>query len=253
MDSVETEDDDWSPDAFRKAVTSNLQEGRFALYIVVDEVNPELRRIVDYLNAQPGSGLQLFALELKYFKDEGAEIVLPRLYGVSEPRRPGPASEAWSEERFRGAAATAAPERDRELLLDLVDFFKGKGWQVQLGKGKDHGRMVFRVSHPLARNGALSVFRLRSDGRMKMGFGRITRELPEPTASTVIQDILKAIRLPSVQRWFDDTYAVKGKVKSGWPGPNRRLSELLPDKETLDRFKTGLVSWAEDAARDLKA
>lgn len=44
MQEVEKEEEDWSAEEFRKAVTTNLREGRFALFIVVDEINEELRR-----------------------------------------------------------------------------------------------------------------------------------------------------------------------------------------------------------------
>lgn len=62
-------------------------------------------------SSKPGPGLQLFALELKYFRDDAAEIVLPRLYGVSERRATPSGSQLWDESRF------LAPAQER-LLAD---------------------------------------------------------------------------------------------------------------------------------------
>ncbi|MBI3336290.1 hypothetical protein HYZ98_01845 [Candidatus Peregrinibacteria bacterium] len=52
MEQAEKENDEWSREGFRNAVEANLKNGTFALFIVVDTINEELRRIIDFLNSK---------------------------------------------------------------------------------------------------------------------------------------------------------------------------------------------------------
>lgn len=72
----------WGKLAFREALAENLRAGRFRLVIVVDKVNDELRRIVEYLNACTQPSFQILCAELRYFATGSARLLVPALIGA---------------------------------------------------------------------------------------------------------------------------------------------------------------------------
>jgi len=134
MEEARKEEEDWSSGEFQKAVTDNLNDGRFGLFIVVDEINEELRRIIDFVNSKDVGDLQLHALELKYFPTSQGEVVLPQIYGtaVERPREP---REAWGKPQFfKRAEERVGDARTLMLLRDLYDFLEGAHFDVTFGK-----------------------------------------------------------------------------------------------------------------------
>jgi len=231
IEEVEKEEDDWSSEEFMAAVSANLRDGNFALFIVVDEINEELRRIIDFLNTKTLEAFNLYALELKYFKAAAGEIVLPQVYGVSQERsstrRLG--LPLWENSSFRQSLETNVTDaKERAAFMELYEFLLANADQQKWGRGKDAGRVGFRMRHPRAKDGYVTLFRLKSDGGMKMGFGRIVRELPMREADEAGKQLLKSIGLAAVQKWYEEVYVVNGKpVRSSWPGSNRKVTEVL--------------------------
>lgn len=68
-------------DSFRDALTTRLSSGDFRLVIAVDEITPELKLIIEYLNGHTLGSLQVLALELRYTKDGDVELLSPSIYG----------------------------------------------------------------------------------------------------------------------------------------------------------------------------
>jgi hypothetical protein len=58
------------PETFWAMVKTNLQAGRVRLIFVADVIPPELRRIVEFLNAQMDPA-EVLALEIKQYVGEG--------------------------------------------------------------------------------------------------------------------------------------------------------------------------------------
>ena len=74
---------EWDEESFRNGINQSLKNGSFILIIVVDEVNEELKRIIRYINECSESAFSLHAIEMRRFKSENIEILVPHLYGVS--------------------------------------------------------------------------------------------------------------------------------------------------------------------------
>lgn len=244
MQEAEKDDEDWTSEDFRSAVAENLRVGRFGLFIVVDEINEELRRIIDFLNTNAGN-LQLYALELKYFRTDGGEIVLPQIYGLTNELPAAASTPTWDEEQFRKRVETTVADIGmRTALLDLFQFLQTNGYHPKWGRGKDAGRVAFRIPHHQARDGFITVIRLKTDGGIKLGLGRITKELGEANGIETARTLLRTLGLPSFDQWAEQEYFVNGKsIKPGWPGKNRPITQLLPDADALKRLKEGLVKF----------
>lgn len=251
MQEAPKEEEDWSADEFREAVTDNLNQGRFGLFIVVDEINEELRRIIDFLNSKNVGDLHLYALELKYFKADQGEVVLPQMYGSSESTAVRPNTSVWDETRFLARAAETLGESDAlQLLREMYEFLKERAYVLKWGKGKDAGRVAFRLPDSGSKDGFITVVRLKSDGTLKLGLGRLPSEIGPDRAVEVARRLVKALNVPAVQKWADETYFTNGKtLKAGWPGAGRLLTALLPDPGSRKQFKEGLAAFAVSQAK----
>ena len=78
------------PDAFWIAVDSNLRAGRVRLVFVSDEIPPELRRIIEFLNGQM-TPAEVIGIEIKQYVGEGMRTLVPRVVGqlLAHPARLG--------------------------------------------------------------------------------------------------------------------------------------------------------------------
>jgi predicted transport protein len=86
-DNVDPEDrlaeflgDESDPDAFWRKVKTNLQAGNIRMLFVADEIPPELRRVVEFLNEQMDPA-EVLAVEIKQYLGQGMKTLVPRLIG----------------------------------------------------------------------------------------------------------------------------------------------------------------------------
>lgn len=86
--SEEYTPEDFDEEYFRTNVHQNLKEGNFVLVITVDEINDELKRIIQYLNDCSESAFTIHALEIYRFQAEETEVLVPNLYGESTKPKP---------------------------------------------------------------------------------------------------------------------------------------------------------------------
>jgi hypothetical protein len=91
-------------DEFWRKAHENLRQGRLRILIIVDSLRPEVRRIIEYLNAEMANA-EIYGLELQCYGDEGASLVLvPRLVGQTQAvadRKQADDSSQWSPDRLR--------------------------------------------------------------------------------------------------------------------------------------------------------
>jgi len=132
---------DWDKEEFEQNLRDSLQEGSFILFIVVDEMNPDLKRTINYMNDV--LGVRIYALELRYFKDKsGMEILVPNVYGGE--KRPQP-PRIWDEKSFFEEARNIVDEETQRTLRKLYDLSKRLG-SVDFGSGRTIP--TFKVSLP---------------------------------------------------------------------------------------------------------
>ena len=65
---------------FWQQVKTNLQAGRVRLLFIADEIPPELRRVVEFLNGQMDPA-EVLAIEVKQFVGENLKALVPRVRG----------------------------------------------------------------------------------------------------------------------------------------------------------------------------
>ena len=107
---------DFEEERCRSEVARRLREGDFRLLVAVDRIDPELRRIIQYVNSRggPGQGLRLVALEFPRYQQGSVQVLVPETYGDELTPRPPTAPKA----RWDHIQALAALEQ-YPLLGDL--------------------------------------------------------------------------------------------------------------------------------------
>lgn len=127
--------------AFWQKVKTNLQAGRVRMVFVADDIPPELRTIVEFLNAQMDPA-EVLAIEIKQFAGEGGRTLVPRVLGQTEAAR-------QKRGGTQGAGKTSWTDWESALAevsnTDVVAFFKREIEKKQ----EDyipHGALRYRIA-----------------------------------------------------------------------------------------------------------
>lgn len=101
-------------DAFWQHAKTNLQAGRVRLLFVADDIPPELRRVVEFLNAQMDPA-EVLAIEIKQYVGHQLTTLVPRVVGQTAEARQkrssvGRAGASWNESSFFTALAAHGDE-----------------------------------------------------------------------------------------------------------------------------------------------
>jgi len=115
QEGAELEIAQWTEEDFRSNVATNLARGRIRLLVVVDKINPELRRIVEFVNECTGSNFEMLCAELKYFEKDKHRIIMPHLIGLAKREARAPSS------RLNEAKFIARVEKERPEAFPLVE------------------------------------------------------------------------------------------------------------------------------------
>ena len=91
--------DEPDADAFWKDVATNLAAKRLRLLFVADGIPDELARVVEFLNEQMPD-IEVLAVEIKRFKGESNEILVPRVIGRLSGRRNSRRGRRLTREQF---------------------------------------------------------------------------------------------------------------------------------------------------------
>lgn len=135
------EDKDWDKESFEQNLRDSLNEGKFKLFIAIDEMNDELQTIISYMKNI--LGVEIYALEFRYFKEKaGMEILVPNVHGGKKHAISSPPP-AWTEEKFFNDAEKKVDADTLQTLKKLYGFSKQVG-PVDFGSGRTTG--TFRVS-----------------------------------------------------------------------------------------------------------
>ncbi|MFQ5903911.1 MAG: hypothetical protein ACE5JO_09490 [Candidatus Binatia bacterium] len=117
-------------EAFWVEVEQNLQQGQIRLIIATDELWPEVRRIIEYLNGEMKRA-KIYGLELRCYGEESGSLVLvPNLIGQTQATRETSEVTLWSVDRLRTA------------YDDLPDVELGKRLRTALERAVDQGSFL---------------------------------------------------------------------------------------------------------------
>jgi hypothetical protein len=100
-----------SSDDFWQNVKTNLQAGRIRLLFVADFIPPELKRIIEFLNAQMDPA-EVLGVEIKHYEGQGLKTLVPRIVGQT--------AEALSKKN-PGSQAARRPNLTKDELQAIAN------------------------------------------------------------------------------------------------------------------------------------
>jgi len=167
--------DEWDQTEFRTRIEKTLESGAFLLIVVVDEVNPELRRIIRYVNDCSKSVFSIHALELRRFESGGLQVLVPKLFGLS----PGPADtlpETWTEDEFFRRLGLSVEAQVVDATQALYEWTQGNADNVYHATGQDRWSFTF---HYRAAGLTVSVFTVYTDGQFVLNYEYLINRVEE--------------------------------------------------------------------------
>lgn len=164
----------------RTTLSANLENGLINLCLAVDEIDDDLRRLIEYLNIISRESVKVTALEMTRVSHENLEILAPTVFGAELARSKftGDATpkERWTWDSFLSAVNPS----DRALAVELKQRLDGhpaadRSKQILFGV-KPGGGIWFRISGK--RYAVFQLWPHRETGRLQLwGAWRYYRDL----------------------------------------------------------------------------
>ena len=147
---------------FWQSVKTNLQAGRVRLLFIADEIPPELRRVVEFLNSQMDPA-EVLAIEVKQFVGENLKTLVPRVLGQTEkalgrkivdrgePRK-------WNEASFFLDLSQRRGEQEAAVARRLLEWATKHNLRIWWGEGKKDGSFFPMYNNKFGKNFLFSVW-----------------------------------------------------------------------------------------------
>jgi len=169
----EDADDYWS------AVETNLRAGRMRLIFLANEIPNELRRIIEFLNAQMAPA-EVFGVELRQFGHEAGAVLVPKIVGRTAVAERSKATgrrieRQWDEESFFAELAKDRDPREVDVAKRLLDWGKLRYPKIRWGRGAKRG-YFYPMYGPTIFDS--SMFGVATYGRLVIGFVALAEQPP---------------------------------------------------------------------------
>lgn len=147
---------------FWQSVKTNLQAGRVRLLFIADEIPPELRRVVEFLNSQMDPA-EVLAIEVKQFVGENLKTLVPRVLGQTEkalgrkivdrgePRK-------WNEASFFLDLSQRRGEQEAAVARRLLEWAIKHNLRIWWGEGQKDGSFFPMYDNKFGKNFLFSVW-----------------------------------------------------------------------------------------------
>lgn len=161
---------------FWERVRANLQAGRLRLIFVSDSIPMELRRVVEFLDAQFTS-TRVLAIEIKQYVGQGMQALVPRV--VAQAIRPSGSvavrAGQWEEGTFFERLAEGRDDQVVRVARLIIEWAHGRALRVDGGRGAKDGSLNIGVQRP---DGARWFATIWTSGWVEIGFQQLRTRAP---------------------------------------------------------------------------
>ncbi|MBE0410925.1 MAG: hypothetical protein IBX69_14490 [Anaerolineales bacterium] len=216
---------DWDEEEFRNNVEESLASGNFLLIIVVDEINEDLARVARFINICGSPNFAFAALEMRRFKTEKIEMLLPRVLGplrMSKRTPVAPPARQWDQSSYFRELERVHGEDAARVARRILEWAQQK-MQVRWGKGRVHGSFVPYLDHQGRRHQLFAVY--NTFGFVETYFDSFASKPPFDAEE-------KRLELLSRLNQISDVNIPKDAIKRR---PNIKIHALL-NEESLEQF-----------------
>lgn len=125
---------------FWQTIEENIRAERIRMIFVADEISPELRRIISFLNRQMRTS-EMLAIELRQFVGAGIRAFVPDV--IVKPDRVVPVpGVTWTEERFMAVLEEKAGTEAVDVARDLLAWGRRATSEISYGRGVRDGSLI---------------------------------------------------------------------------------------------------------------
>jgi hypothetical protein len=147
---------------FWQQVKTNLQAGRVRLLFIADEIPPELRRVVEFLNGQMDPA-EVLAIEVRQFVGEKLKTLVPRVLGQTETARQKKnvdrgESRQWDEASFFDVLQQRRGDQEAATARSLLRWANQHKLRVWWGQGTKDGSFFPMYDNRFGKNFLFSVW-----------------------------------------------------------------------------------------------
>lgn len=205
---------------FWQQVKTNLQAGRLRLVFVANEIPPELRRIVEFMNTQMDP-TEVLAVEIRQFLGFGLPTLVATVLGqtAEAQQRKGTApgrGKEWDQTSFLQELDRRRGSQEAGVAREILRWAASQDLTVKWGNGRVHG--TFQVywaddeaNHPL--------FGVWSWGAVQVPLGQMQGESPFAQEDQRRELVRRLNEIPGV--------AIPDSAVNKWP--NIPLTKLVDD------------------------
>ena len=170
--------DQWDEDQFRAGVVGTLNAGTFGLVIAIDEMDPDLARILHYVSLRSRGSLSIYGLEMRYYKQGGVEAIIPHIANPVEPttRAEDGRWRSWGPDELRNELGSLNDDRVRDAALDILEFALENSDAMYRGRSQQYGSFGYGITRPDGKR--LSLFTCYTDGTFYLNLGTLWEKIP---------------------------------------------------------------------------
>lgn len=226
------EPDNLAVDNFWGQVKTNLQAGKIRLVFVADEIPPELRRVVEFLNRFMDP-VEVLAVEVHQYVGSGLKTLVPRVIGQTEEAKAkkssGGTPRQWDETTFfedlekrRGPSETAVARR-------ILEWAQGNMPNIWWGRGRRDGSFFPGLDHNGRWHQVIGVW---TYGSVEVQFQYMQSKPPFDQDSKRLELLRRLNEIPGIDL-PDDAIARRPSIPLSILAKPQVLEKFL---ETLDWF-----------------
>jgi len=220
-------DDALDAEAFWQQVQANLQAGKVRLIFVADEIPVELRRVVEFLNAQM-SPAEVLAVEIKQFTSTELRTLVPRVVGLTAEaqQRKGVVTRSpkqWDEQRFFQDLQQRQLDVETRIARQILAWAQRTTTRIWWGKGQRSGSFYPMLNHRGVEHWTFAVW---SSGYVEVSF-QYYRTKPPFDDEAKRRDLLKRLNAAANIAIPEDAIRRRPSFPLAALGDEQRLSRFL--------------------------
>lgn len=163
--------DEVEQEQFWQKVKTNIQAGKVRMVFVADEIPSELRRVVEFMNAQMDPA-EVLAVEIRQYVGKGLKTLVPRVIGQTEEAqqkkgRVARPTRQWDEESFIADLELNTGSEEVKVAREILGWAHSKSLWIHWGRGRIQGTFYPVLDH---KGKANRIFGVYSPGRIELDF-----------------------------------------------------------------------------------
>lgn len=156
--------------SFWERVKTNLQAGRIRLLFVADRIPSELRRVVEFLNAQMAPA-EVLAIEVRRYVGQDMTAFVPIVYGRTEAAQqrkdPEAYEKSWTEIEFLDDLRQRHGEKSVEIAKSIATWAQAHKAVLSYGRGSKDVSMAVSF---VGQGHKVTPLRVWTYGRIEIAF-----------------------------------------------------------------------------------